>query len=531
MRASQVVAIVVPTVLVVTVGVVVAIYFLWLSKNRRACPMMWKTELVVHRLCIAPLDTGDWDRGGASWRQHNPAARVVNWSLSDVRQWVQTLADADVYLHVLDALRHPALKADFAGALIVLHQGGFRVDSAQKCVGDLERLRRHYPVVCFRDADGVGLDTTFFGAAAHNSFLHCVVNQMVHTVRAGRAAPCGEVTGPSLWGRMYRDAGFDKTQGCAFAPYTFRVAGEARRRPDGLCSFVAGGGVGSVALAAGTHPSTDAATPREPGNRLPPLLVPGIPRVLHKTGPAPSAADLPAWAWADIGAAHPGMEMRYHNNADCERLIATHFDATVLQAYQQLVPTAFRADLFRYCLLYVHGGLYMDLPYCPVVSLDSIVDFANDSLLLARDRCSTRSDFHIQISFMASRPRHPTLLHAIRKVVANVQERYYGTDALDVTGPGLFKKALVETSPYFRMPVAFVGLVTKTIVFSQEPFCLPRRDDRAAPSGVVAVTTRPPRGADYVKMVYGSRKRMRAKKYGNLWTNRRIYAPRPPPAP
>ena len=45
----------------------------------------------------------------------------------------------------------------------------------------------------------------------------------------------------------------------------------------------------------------------------------------------------------------------------CREFIKVNFNPLVLKAYDTLIPTAYKADLFRLCVLYINGGIYGDL--------------------------------------------------------------------------------------------------------------------------------------------------------------------------
>lgn len=41
--------------------------------------------------------------------------------------------------------------------------------------------------------------------------------------------------------------------------------------------------------------------------------------------------------------------------------MAKHMGKTVLEIYDKLIPKAYKADLFRYSVVYVYGGCYVDI--------------------------------------------------------------------------------------------------------------------------------------------------------------------------
>ena len=61
-----------------------------------------------------------------------------------------------------------------------------------------------------------------------------------------------------------------------------------------------------------------------------------------------------------------------------------NFEEYVYKTYTRLYPSAYKADLFRYCLMYIKGGCYFDNKYIPRVSLDNIIG-ENDKSLLCLD--------------------------------------------------------------------------------------------------------------------------------------------------
>ncbi len=176
------------------------------------------------------------------------------------------------------------------------------------------------------------------------------------------------------------------------------------------------------------------------------------------------------------------------NDADCREFIAREYPPDVLMAYDLLIPTAFKADLWRYCVLYKYGGVYLDVKYggvrpptaggCPppyggttfdglcesrgeggeVGSiLRAIVDIffcggGDDVFVLERDAVGLwpPGRHGIHNAFILTRPKNPILLECIFRIVSAAKERRYARGGLDddysagwmtralfVTGPGL----------------------------------------------------------------------------------------------
>jgi hypothetical protein len=175
------------------------------------------------------------------------------------------------------------------------------------------------------------------------------------------------------------------------------------------------------------------------------------------------------------------------NDDECRAFIAREYPSDVLDAYDNLIPTAFKADLWRYCVLYMYGGVYLDikLQFCggvggggggggAGVSLRSIVERwtsgdgcggdggdggdgggGGDGLfVLERDAVGLWSPgrFGIHNAFIITKPKNPILLECIFRIVSASKVGgvgggcWGGTGAYDVgwmtrplfvTGPGL----------------------------------------------------------------------------------------------
>ena len=58
---------------------------------------------------------------------------------------------------------------------------------------------------------------------------------------------------------------------------------------------------------------------------------------------------------------NPEFEHFLFDDKDCEEFIHSHFNEKVVNAFRRLIPCAYKADLWRYCVMYIHGGIYLDI--------------------------------------------------------------------------------------------------------------------------------------------------------------------------
>jgi hypothetical protein len=124
-----------------------------------------------------------------------------------------------------------------------------------------------------------------------------------------------------------------------------------------------------------------------------------------------------------------GWEYRFYTDQDCEDFIEQHFPSEVLEAYRALLPGAFKADLFRYCVLLICGGIYADID----VMLDSTLDIAiaaDVGFMVPIDKPKTRSGAQTCLwnGLLASSPGHPFLAKALETAVNTVRNRFTTVD-------------------------------------------------------------------------------------------------------
>ena len=162
---------------------------------------------------------------------------------------------------------------------------------------------------------------------------------------------------------------------------------------------------------------------------------------------------------------NPGFKIEYYSDKGSREFVKNNFNKRVLDTYDKLIPGAYKAELFRYCILYKRGGIYSDLSQNFLLPLEDFIDFENDNLVLVKDRNLRNiigdnigeSVEGIQISFMASRPNNYIYLNAINEIIKNCENKYYGGTAMSPTGPQLFQKMVNNYDGEYRIDLYFNG--------------------------------------------------------------------------
>jgi len=134
---------------------------------------------------------------------------------------------------------------------------------------------------------------------------------------------------------------------------------------------------------------------------------------------------------------NPEFNFYVFDNDMCAKFIENNFNNDVLTAFNNIKAGAYKADLWRYCVLYVYGGVYMDIKFVLHYKLIDIVNkygsvFVKD-VDYYKNSCK-RGTFN---GFMISEAKNPIFYDCIQQIVINYKNKYYGKNVLYPTGPCL----------------------------------------------------------------------------------------------
>ena len=96
--------------------------------------------------------------------------------------------------------------------------------------------------------------------------------------------------------------------------------------------------------------------------------------------------------------------------------------------------------MWRYCVLYKHGGIYLDVKYFCVNG------FNFDYLLNREYFCKDikESGSGIYNALIICKPNNEIMKKCIEQVVENVNNKFYGNNGLEPSGPLMIKKFFTE---------------------------------------------------------------------------------------
>jgi hypothetical protein len=131
---------------------------------------------------------------------------------------------------------------------------------------------------------------------------------------------------------------------------------------------------------------------------------------------------------------NPRFKYQLFDDNDCHDFIRDNFHVSVLNAFNKLIPGAYKADLWRYCVLYKLGGIYLDIKYIPANGFRFINLTESEHWVLDVD------DNGIYNALLVCKAGNSILLSAINKIVEHTQSNFYGSNCLEPTGPKLLAK-------------------------------------------------------------------------------------------
>jgi mannosyltransferase OCH1-like enzyme len=191
-------------------------------------------------------------------------------------------------------------------------------------------------------------------------------------------------------------------------------------------------------------------------------------------------------------------------NEDLESFIKSEFHERVYLSYKALNPYAYKADLARYCLLYKFGGWYSDINNTFV---STPPDTRRIDLLYFMDIPENSTKDSVSNGVLYAKPNNEVYDLAIRNIVLNCFNKYYGPNSLSPTGPALLGKVMKSG---VRKNKSWIGNLVDDkssekkarFVLDEEIFCF-NKSNKHLPGGNAGIAG--------------------GNNYNDLWKSRKVY--------
>lgn len=138
---------------------------------------------------------------------------------------------------------------------------------------------------------------------------------------------------------------------------------------------------------------------------------------------------------------NPEFDYYLYSDDACRKFIKDNFNEDVVEAFDTLIPGAYKSDLWRYCILYKLGGVYLDIKFKTLAPLIPLIE--NNPEIFVRDIPITLSfefNSYVYNAFMVSPPNNPIFKDCIESIVNSCKFKLYKVGKLEVTGPGCLMK-------------------------------------------------------------------------------------------
>jgi mannosyltransferase OCH1-like enzyme len=185
-----------------------------------------------------------------------------------------------------------------------------------------------------------------------------------------------------------------------------------------------------------------------------------IPRIIHqtfKTTEVPDGLFNAVNTWINL---NPDYQYEFYDDArmidfihnfDCSEFSFTN--EQLRKAFHSIKPGAGKADIFRYCVLYVYGGVYTDVDSECLVPLKDIISENNDIVTIINSWSKVAYHHVLSQWNMMYVKRHPVIKHTLELVIKSVLTRV-PVDAFDntanvgllerFTGPTVYNKIFFD---------------------------------------------------------------------------------------
>lgn len=129
---------------------------------------------------------------------------------------------------------------------------------------------------------------------------------------------------------------------------------------------------------------------------------------------------------------NPEFTYYLYDDETSEQFIRDNFDEDVVYSFNKLKPGAYKSDLWRLCILYIKGGIYLDIKYKCINGFKLLSLTDNEYYVSDRLSEGIRGIYN---GFIVSMPNNKRLYKGIQQIVENVKNNIYGYTALFPTGP------------------------------------------------------------------------------------------------
>lgn len=191
-----------------------------------------------------------------------------------------------------------------------------------------------------------------------------------------------------------------------------------------------------------------------------------IPKLIHQTWYEPvSKEKYPNMSRLIESFKQSGWEYTFYDDDSAATFLSEHFPPEVRQAYDAINPGAFKADLFRYCVLLIKGGVYADMDVLLETNLDeAVADDVGFMTPIDEPGIHVGHRSCLWNGLLAVAPGHPFLAKTIEIVVNNIRNRFTSVDYANMLCPNPVLSVLHSVDTLFTCGPCSKFLVCLVVV-------------------------------------------------------------------
>ena len=111
----------------------------------------------------------------------------------------------------------------------------------------------------------------------------------------------------------------------------------------------------------------------------------------------------------------PSYNINFNLDHDCINFLNNHFGSYFSDLFRKIPSGMYKADLWRLCKLYIHGGAYADVDLVPYINIDNLDKCITFYSCLSKDKSSIFQAFIVSFS----KPRNPLFLQFLISFILN----------------------------------------------------------------------------------------------------------------
>jgi mannosyltransferase OCH1-like enzyme len=141
---------------------------------------------------------------------------------------------------------------------------------------------------------------------------------------------------------------------------------------------------------------------------------------------------------------NPEYTHMIYDDYEIDEFVNDVYPGEISKAYNKLNIVVAKVDFWRYLILYKFGGIYLDMDSTITESLDKLISLDSDAIISPEGNPNKYCQWCLIFN-----KNHPILEKTIQYVVENIEKNLYPNDIINMTGPGVYSRAINDVHEEF----------------------------------------------------------------------------------